>query len=56
MSEPTWEERMELAEEAGFEAGRHGLPRSANPHAPGTPAHERWLDGWRAAHEKAGSQ
>ncbi len=37
----------ERAWRQGHDAGRAGLPESANPYETGTPLAEDWHDGWR---------
>jgi ribosome modulation factor len=48
-TEPTFEERMGAAYEAGRQARIDGLPISRCPFTPGTPADVEWRTGWHEA-------
>ena len=48
-TEPTWDERMAAAYEAGRAARHDGLPLEHCPHRPGTPAEAEWTTGWHDA-------
>ena len=48
-TEPTYEERMAAAYEAGRAARRNGLPLGRCPHRRGTPAEGEWTVGWHDA-------
>lgn len=48
-TEPTFEERMGAAYEAGRTARTDGAPLTASPFTPGTPADTEWRAGWYEA-------
>lgn len=48
-TEPTWEERMAAAWEAGRSARRSGAPLERCPHRRGTPAEKEWTARWHDA-------
>jgi len=49
-NEPTFEERMGAAYEAGRKARTDGLPLTSSPFTSGTPADTEWRTGWHDVH------